>query len=353
MTPIDPEKIGNLLIRGTNWVGDAVMSVPALREIRRLFHRSRISLLVRPWVRDVYLGAKFVDEIIDYDKDGIHRGFGGRLRMLSRIRRGEFDLAILLQTAFEAAFLARMAGIPCRVGYARDARSFMLTHAVPIDPEVRNVHQGYYYLGILSGIGLLESRIWKTGIRLNAALPALDRDRESARSMLRGKGYRSGEMLVGVNPGAFFGGAKRWILDRYSAVADLLAEKYRARVVIFGGRAERPIALEVAAKMRHQPIVFAGETTLAQLMGLLKECSLLITNDSGPMHLAAALDVPQVAIFGSSSEIATGPLSEQATVIRQPVDCSPCFLRECPIDFRCMTGISVEKVFGAACVKLE
>jgi heptosyltransferase II len=346
--PIDPARIERILVRGTNWVGDAVMSVPALREIRRIFPAARISLLVRPWVRDVYSAVDFVDETIDFDKDGPHRGTGGILRLGGQLRDRRFDLAILLQNAFEAAFVAFSAGIPLRLGYARDARSLLLTHAPPIDPAVRKLHQCYYYLGILSGAGLLPARIWEGGYEPSIAVGVRDTDRESARRMLLAGGIGERELVVGINPGAYYGGAKRWVSERYAKVADALYRTHGAKIVIFGAANERRIADEVAGLMDCPSLVLAGRTTLGELMGLLATCRLLITNDSGPMHLAAALGTPQLAIFGSTSEIATGPVSPRARVIKHQVDCNPCFLRECPIDFRCMTRITVETVLKAA-----
>jgi heptosyltransferase-2 len=350
-------KIGapkNILIRGTNWVGDAVLSIPAIKEIRRLFPKARISLLVRPWVRDIYSAAEFVDEILVYDKDGIHRGWAGFGRLTADLRRRRFDLAILLQNAFEAALIAWCARIPARVGYARDGRRLLLTHACAIDPAVRQAHQAYYYLGILSGAGWLEERLWERGeCAFSIGLTISDSDRIAARGILRASGVRQGETVVGINPGAFYGEAKRWLPDRYAAVADVLVERYQARIVLFGSISDRPVAEAVAANMKHPPVILAGRTTLGQLMGLIRECSLLITNDSGPMHLAAALDVPQVAIFGSTSETATGPLSREAAVLKHPVECNPCFLRKCPTDFRCMTGISVAQVLEAVQRRLD
>jgi heptosyltransferase-2 len=170
--------------------------------------------------------------------------------------------------------------------------------------------------------------------------------------MLLDSGVQPGQTVIGLNPGAFYGSAKRWFSERYAQVADTLLERHDARIIIFGSPGERAIADEVARRMKHRGIVLAGRTTLGQLMGLISQCSLLITNDSGPMHLAAALGIPQLAIFGSTSEVATGPLDGRAEVIKHPVDCSPCFLRECPIDFRCMTRISVDRVVAAAEEKL-
>ncbi len=354
MRSLEPDSASKILIRGTNWVGDAVMSIPAMREIRRLFPRARISLLVRSWVKDVYSAVEFVDEVIEYDNAGLHRGVRGLLRLCSDLRSRRFDLAILLQNAIEAAIIARLAAIPRILGYARDGRGPLLTHRVRIDPEIKRLHQVYYYLGILRGAGLLEPQSCsKTDLVGSIKIGVSDKDLRDADVLLEERGVRRGEILIGINPGATYGGAKRWLTDRYAEVADRLASGYAARIIILGSRSEHPIAQSLAEQTRCRPAVVAGLTTLGQLMGMLSRCNLLITNDSGPMHLAAALNVPQIAIFGSTSEVATGPLSQRATVIKNPVSCSPCFLRECPIDFRCMIGVSVERVVSAAAKLLE
>jgi heptosyltransferase II len=343
------DAVKNILIRGVNWVGDAVMSIPAMREIRRLFPESHISLLVNPWVSPIYAEVEFVDEILQYDKRGIHKGWAGFGRLVSDLRRRDFDLAILLQNAFEAALIACCARIPMRVGYARDGRHLLLTHACKIDPGVRQVHQVYYYLGILSSLGLLAPRLWeRNDCRFPTGIGVRETDREAALAMLRTNGINENDLVVAVNPGAFYGEAKRWFPERYAAVADALATRYGAQIVILGASSDLETAGRVAAHMSSRPVILAGQTTLGQLMGLLKQIDLLITNDSGTMHLAAALDVPQLAIFGSTSEIATGPLNQNAAVIKHQVECNPCFLRECPTDFRCMKGVTVMEVVDAA-----
>jgi heptosyltransferase-2 len=347
--PIYPDQVHRLLIRGTNWVGDAIMSVPALREIRRLFPESQITLLVRPWVKDVYSNVPFVDEVMELDSEGRHRGWSGFRRLTSELRLREFDLAILLPNSIGAALSVWRARIPRRLGYERDWRGPLLTHPCKIDPAVQKVHQVYYYLGILSAAGLLPARLWEdANYQPSIAVGVRDSDRQAARRLLRSKKINPGEKLIGVNPGASYGPAKRWLPDRYASVADRLAETHGARILIFGAANESSIAHEIAKQMRHPPVVLAGETKLGELMALIRECSLLVTNDSGTMHLAAALDVPQLAIFGSTSEIATGPLGSKSRVIKHPVECSPCFLRDCPIDFRCMTRISADQVVDAA-----
>lgn len=347
-----PDMPTRILIRGVNWVGDAVIAIPAMREIRTLFPKAHIALLVRPWVRDVYAGAEFIDEILEYDKERIHRGPAGFGRLAFDLKRRCFDMAILLQNAFEAALLGWCARIPRRVGYARDGRAPLLTTPCRIDPAVRPIHQAYYYLGILSAAGWIK-RPWEDPSyipRIQVGVRA--EHRSAARAILRAAGVQERETVVGINPGAFYGPAKRWFPERFAEVADALIQQHAVRIVIFGGPSDLRTAGEVAASMKRSPIILAGKTTLGQLMGLIKECSLILTNDSGPMHLAAALDVPQVAIFGSTSEVATGPLSSNAAVVKHQVDCNPCFLKECPRDFRCMKGVSTEMVLAAATNKL-
>jgi len=350
---ISPDEIKKLLIRGTNWVGDAVMSVPAMREIRRIFRGAQITLLVRPWVKDVYSAVEFVDDVRVYDRSGPHKGWTGLNRIVSELKRERFDAAILLPNSFEAAFLCWRARIPIRIGYVRDGRALLLTHACRIHPDIRKLHQSYYYLGILSEAGLIDSSSWqRQEVPLSITIGVLEEDRRSARQMLQGAGISDADKIVGLNPGAFYGGAKRWLTERYAEVADTLAQRHGVRILLFGAPGERRIAEEIMQKMKCRPVTLAGQTTLGQLMALLLECDLLITNDSGPMHLAAALNVPQLAIFGSTSAAATGPLSPLSEVIGVPVECSPCFLRECPIDFRCMTAITVDRVVVAAEKKL-
>jgi heptosyltransferase II len=341
--------VNNILIRGVNWVGDAVMAVPAMREIRRLFPEAHIALLAKPWVGPIYAKLEFVDEILIYDKSGIHRGWAGFGRLIADLRRRNFDLAILLQNAFEAALIPWCARIPQRAGYARDGRGLLLTHPCKIDPGVRQVHQVYYYLGILSCLGLLAPRPWeRSESRPQISVGIRNSDQEAAIAILREKGIGESDPVIAINPGAYYGEAKRWFPERYAAVADALAKKYGARILLLGASSDLETAGKVAAHMSSQPVILAGQTTLGQLMGLLKQIDLLITNDSGTMHLAAALDVPQLAIFGSTSEVATGPLNQSAAVIKHPVECNPCFLRECPTDFRCMKGITVTEVLDAA-----
>lgn len=340
----DPRKI---LIRATNWIGDAVMSLPALEALRARFPASEIVLVSKPWVSELYRHHPALSRQIVYDPEGENRGPRGFWKLVQTLREERFDAAILFQNAFHAAWMAWCARIPVRVGYARDGRSALLTEPVEVPPPAAYGHQAYYYLQLLFRAGLIDKPEPIREVRL-----ALEEAEKAwAAKHLDELGLHGPRFLVGLNPGAFFGPAKRWLLDRYAALADRLIGALHADVLIFGSRAERPLAEEIAHTMKHTPTIVAGETTLRQLMALLAQCRLVVSNDSGPMHLAAALRLPLVAIFGSTNERATGPLGPRARIVKHRVACSPCGLRECPIDFRCMKGVTVESVYEAA-VKL-
>ncbi len=348
---LETGQVRRLLIRGTNWVGDSVMAIPALREVRRLLPRTHITLLVLPWVSDIYQGSPWVDAVWLYDRKGRHAGAAGRIRLIRSLAQGGFDAALLLQNAFEAALLTRLAGIPLRAGYRRDARGWLLTHAVSIDPRLEARHQTYYYLDLVE-------RLLGRKRTLDAPSPAQEKttpelslrpeDHTLARQRLEQEGVGFRGKVVGVHPGAAYGSAKRWIGDRYAQVLDRLTQTQGAEVILFGSRQERPIAESICGHMAARPLVLSGRTSLSELIAMIACCDLFITNDSGPMHLAAALGIPTLALFGSTDQVATGPLGSAAIVLNKNVECSPCLLRECPIDHRCMTRITVEEVFQEA-----
>ncbi len=338
---IDPQKI---MVRATNWIGDAVMSLPALEALRARFPTAEIVLLTQPWVSELYLRHPAVSRQIVYEPEREHQGARGFWKLVQALRAECFDAAILFQNAFHAAWMAWCARIPVRVGYARDGRSGLLTESIEVPPAAAYGHQAYYYLQLLFRAGLIDKPEPIREIRLTLGKA----EKVWAARRLESLGLEGPRFLVGLNPGASYGPAKRWLLERYAALADRLINALHADVLIFGSRAEKPLAEVIAQGMRHTPTIVAGETTLRQLMALLAQCRLIVSNDSGPMHLAAALGLPLVAIFGSTDERATGPLSPRARVVKQRVACSPCGLRECPIDFRCMQGVTVDDVYRAA-----
>jgi len=319
-----------ILIRATNWVGDAVMSLPALQAIRRRFPTAHIAILAKPWVADLYARESIADELILYSGKTAWR-------MGRELRARGFDCAILLQNAFEAAWIAWLASIPVRIGYNRDGRGMLLTHAVGV-PKRGEIprHERFYYLELLRRAGLID------------ALPESDAIR------LAGRTKAPAQRVIGVSPGAAYGTAKRWLPERFAEAASGLAARRGASIALFGSESERALCAEVAERLNGCNVTnYAGRTTLAQFMELAAGCELFLTNDSGAMHVASALGVPTVAIFGATDDAATGPTGANARVIREPVECSPCLLRECPIDHRCMTRVSAGRVVEAALQLLD
>ncbi len=319
------------------------MSLPAFRAIRDRFPHAEIHVLARPWVADLYARESWCTRIIPYTAERGARDWKGKWRIASDLRRENFDCAILLPNAFDAALVAWLARIPERIGYDRDGRRFLLTHAVPV-PESTE-HQRYYYLELLHRAGIIDAVPRVDAIRLEGSEEAA----RAGRPMLNGA-------VVGVSPGAAYGTAKQWLPERFAAAAVRLAKDADGGVAVFGSRDERALCDDVATRIREAGIAahnFAGETSLRQFIDMAAACSVFLTNDSGAMHIASALGVPMVAVFGATDHVATGPTGELARVVREPVECSPCLLRECPIDHRCMTGVTADRVVNEALAVLE
>lgn len=336
----------NILVRATNWVGDAVMSIPALQALRTQFPQARISILARPWVAGLYGREPFCDDLIPYDAPRGWHGLGEKWAMAAAVRRSKFDCAILFQNAFEAAALVSAAGIPVRVGYSRDARAWLLTHPIPVPKRGETPrHQRFYYLELLKRAGLVDTYPLDGPIRLASSEAAA----REGRKHFQAAGFTG--PVIGVSPGAAYGGAKRWFPERFAEAAVQLAIERSARIAIFGSREEASIGETVRAAVESAGLRcmnFAGKTSLQEFIDMAAACDVFLTNDSGPMHIASALGVPTVAIFGATDEIATGPTGAHTKVVRVPVECSPCLLRECPIDHRCMSAVSADRVAEAA-----
>lgn len=239
--------------------------------------------------------------------------------------------------------------IPQRVGYATDQRRLLLTRSASPRTKHLERHQVYYYLDLLYQTGLSETDyLHSSSFRPDISLSPTEKGIAQAKVLLETVGVRPGQLLIGLNPGAYFGPAKRWLIHRYAALADRFIGELGAEVLVFGSEGEKLIAEEIESSMNQKPKILTGSTDLPTLMALIASCRVFVTNDSGPMHLAASLSIPQVAIFGSTDEIATGPFDATAQIIHKHVECSPCLLRECPIDLRCFTGIEVDEVFETA-----
>lgn len=311
------------------------MSIPALQALRARFPSAHISILARPWVAGLYGRELFCDELIPFAAPKGWKGWREKWALVSELRKRRFDCAVLFQNAFEAAALVRLAGIPMRIGYARDARSWLLTRAIPVPrPDEIPKHQQFYYLELLKRANLISDYPTDSVIRLT--------------------GVRAAEIsgtVVGISPGAAYGGAKRWPAERFAEAAVQIARERGASVAVFGSKAETAICDAVRERVRSagvECVSFAGRTELAEFIERAAACEVYLTNDSGPMHIASALGVPTVAIFGATDDVATGPTGLHSRVVREPVECSPCLLRECPIDHRCMTRVSAARVADVA-----
>lgn len=341
MNPAPLHRLGlpdgcRIAVRATNWIGDGVMSMPAIEQLRKAFPHAHLALLARPEVGDLYR-QRFIDEVIPWSAGRGRKDAIGRCRLASRIRQGRFDAAILLQGAFEAALVMWLAQVPIRVGYDVKRRGWLLTHAVPAPyaPD-HPQHQSAYYLTLLQRAGII------------ARVP------ESARPTLSPpcappatSHLPSASSWIGVAPGSANGRAKRWLPERFAESSAMAARALGARIVIFGSQADRNVCSQVAEALRSlgaDAVDLSGATGVGTLMTLTAACDAVLANDSGSMHIADALGVPTVAVFGPTCERSTGPMGPLSAVVRHPVECSPCLLHECPIDHRCMRGVESAQV---------
>lgn len=341
MKLLSDDNVKRLLIRATNWVGDAVMTTPAIGVIREYFPQAEITLLANPIVAELFSPHAWVDRVIRFDRKGAHKGITGRLRLAAEVRKHSFDMVIVLPNSFDSALVPWLAGIPVRLGKNSDGRGLLLTRRYNPDKRAAKGHEVQYYLDLVRHFGI-------TGLARDPQLTVTTQEEQQSASRLAKAGIEPGDFLIGINPGAAFGSAKRWYPERFAEVARRLAHEWNAKVVIFGGPGETDIAAAIEQELAGTCLNLAGKTTVRELMALIRRCNFFVTNDSGPMHIAAALGVPLVAIFGSTDHTGTSPFTDKAVIVRKNVHCAPCKLRECPTDHRCMTEVTADDVVTAA-----
>ena len=346
------EDVRRVVVRGANWVGDAVMTVPALKGLRRVLPGAHVTLATRAWAEGIFAGADFVDELLLIDGEG--RGLRSVWRQARAWREKRFDLAVLLPNAFESALVASLARVPARFGYATDGRGFLLSNPLPVPAWRATRHEVFYYLNVVAELektlcGSSDIETYDPHPRLHVA----DERRREAREFLHARGVNLIRPLVALCPGSTNSRAKRWPAERFAFLADRLAADAGADVLLIGSPEEKEVSEEVAALMTQKPFVLTGETSLAQTAALLGVADLLVTNDTGPAHVASAVGCPVVVIFGPTNPLTTRPFSPSAEVVREPPACAPCMLRDCPIDHRCMTAITAEDVFARSARVLE
>ena len=337
MVEIHKDSIKRIVVRGTNWVGDAVMTVPALRALRSLFPSAHITLATRGWAQGLFADSDFVDAI------QVHEGTGLR-SVVSQVRawqKRDFDLAVLFPNSLESALVAALSRIPVRTGYATEGRQRLLTHPLPLPDWRSSRHEIYYYLNIVQQLAGIENHATPP----DGSLTVSEAGKAEARILLRRHGVSSERRLIALCPGSINSRAKRWSAERYAALGDRMISELHADVVLVGSEAELEVTSQVTQAMIHRPIVLTGKTNLTQLVGVLSVVDLVVTNDTGPAHIASALGRPTLVIFGPTNPLTTRPYSESGQIMRVPPECAPCMLRDCPIDHRCMTAITPDDVF--------
>ena len=327
-----------IVVRTPNWVGDTILAMPAIDSLAANFPEAEITIAAGDWVREIFgpengrCGALALPAV---------QSLSGLKRATEAVRHQKFDLAVLLTNSFGSALPFYRARIPERWGYRRDGRGPLLTRSVrPPDPQDEPRHHLYYYLELLTKLGLKTAA---PDLRLRVP----DDERAAARAALDAAGIDRRRPLAVFNPGASYGPAKRWPADRFAALGDRLGAEKNAQIVLTGAAGEVEIASTVAAAMKSRPLNLPGQTTLRRLLAVLGEAALFVTNDTGPMHMANALRVPIVAVFGPTEPKATAPFHPPAVVLKKDAPCWPCLYRKCPFDHRCMTAITPDEAYAA------
>ncbi len=334
-----------IVVRGTNWVGDAVMTIPALRELRRIFPDAQITLHSRNWAKGIFQDVDFIDKILGFDRE--KSTFKTLISQASNWRKEKFDLAVVFPNSFESALLSKLGKVPKRFGYAKDGRSFLLTNPIKIPAWKNERHEVFYYLNLVAEV---EKNVFGTSsvteneprFELNVS----ENRKTAARKFLTQNGVDLSKKLVVFCAGSANSPAKRWETKSFAKLGDKLKSELNAEIVLDGAKNEVGISQNVAESMWTAPIVLTGKTSLAEGMAILSVADLLISNDTGPAHISAALGTKTLVLFGPTNPLTTQPLGSE--IIRKDVECSPCKFRECPIDHRCMIRISADEVFEKA-----
>lgn len=341
-----------IVVRATNWVGDVLMTTPTLARLRALKPEAEITVLARSSVAPLLRNNPAVDDIWTI----ADQSTGGFFAAMRRLRAGRFDWGLALPNSFGSALLLRTGGVKAIRGYARDGRAALLAEPLALRPEDLSIHEVTYYLRLLDGLGESHDNAEAEQQPGNPPLfyAVAPEDRKELDARLDSLGLSPATPFLAISPGAAYGTAKRWLPERYAQAAAELARERGWSVALTGSRVEKELCEtirgEIHAILGKEPVAWnlAEVLSLRQWGALLERAKLLLTNDSGAMHLGAALGTPLVAIFGPTDWITTFPWSRRARLVRVETECAPCLLRHCPIDHRCMKRVGVEEVVSAA-----
>ncbi|MCH9633625.1 MAG: ADP-heptose--LPS heptosyltransferase 2 [Chlamydiae bacterium] len=313
-----------------NWIGDAVMASPIIAIVKSQWPGAKITIMAQGAICSLFQNDQHVSSFFTLDKSQSQK------EQVAELKNHQFDFAFILTHSFSSAWLIFRAKIPYRMGYAKDFRKWLLTDSLPYPRSKTSEHMIATYQKLFQGFGIKE--------RQEPRLYLSEYEKKGAKTFLEKCEIFSDHILIGINPSAAFGSSKCWLEERYREVAKLLLEDPKFILLFFGDSKSEEKINRISMDLGPRVFNLSGSTTLRQLMALVNECDLFLTNDSGPMHVACALKTRVLALFGSTSPEATGPYN-QSRIIRKEVNCSPCFKRECPIDFRCMKSITVEEVY--------
>lgn len=335
----------NIIVRLPNWIGDVVMATPILSDLRKAYPNARITAMCRAPVCDLLKEDPEVDELFCFQKTSSFSRRSDKKNIIEKLRCGRYDLGILLTHSLSSAWWFWQGKVKERLGYDCNGRRFLLSRPVKLPSNIDRQHLVNTYKMLLEPLGIPIS---DTPPRLFLS----DKEVEQARALLVQHGVTKSSRLVGINPGATYGSAKCWLPERFREVAQSLLNDPEIQIVFFGDQPTAPLVKEICRGLGPRVINLAGLTSLREVVALISRCDVLLTNDSGPMHIADALGTRIVALFGSTNEIVTGPYST-GKVIHKHVSCSPCYQRTCPIDFRCMKEITSNEVVQEIVAQLK
>lgn len=326
----------NIIVRMPNWVGDLVMATPVLTDLKKAFPSASITAMCKKPICELLENDTSIDELFCFSRNANEFSRREDLRdIIAKIEVGKYDLGILLTNSFSSAWWFCNGKVKRRIGYRGHFRSLLLTD--PLNTPDKKMHQVIKYKHVLEPLGIPVSQ---TMPRIHLTQDEVEESKE----LLYQRGYEKGKKLIGINPGAAYGSAKCWLPERFRQLATTLLQETDAYIVFFGDSKTTTLVKEISDGLPEKVIDLAGVTSLRELASIIRDCSVLVTNDSGPMHIGAAFDIPLVALFGSTDEEVTGPYGQKENVVNKHAKCSPCMKRVCPIDFRCMKEISVDEV---------
>ena len=329
----------NIIVKMPNWLGDAVMATPVLADLHHFFPGATITAMCQANIAPLFSYDPNIEEVFSYKRPSgwIHRH--KHFDLIEELRKGKYDLGVLLTNSLSSAWWFWRGHVKNRIGYATNARSLLLNKAVSFPKNMEKQHLVQTYKTLLDPLGLPKS---DSKPKLYLAPKEIQETQELLRRLNIDISHHK---LIGINPGAAYGSAKCWLPERFEELTKRLIEDKNVRVIYFGDHAGAHLVSQICSHFKEGVYNLAGKTSIRELMALINCCSAFLTNDSGPMHIAAALDTPLLALFGSTNEVKTGP-SPHGEVIHKHVECSPCYKRTCPIDFRCMKSIEVDEVYN-------